>query len=423
MLKTVLHWNFKDVFRAPRLGLGKRMLVMLEANLIGYLVYLVLIYLGQMMDGQSFSQIWSQYALLPFMPFWELGPSTGIAGYVAAIVWFMFVYTGMGAVAKITIKEFKGDLFYSSNDGWKYALKKSFPIFMGPISILLVVAFFVILAGVFGWLAQWPVLDIILYGLLFVLFLPTAVFLIYSLFSFTVGALFSPSIVTCAEEDTMGSMFGSFTLLWNQPWRLILYTLLLLVLTFIGYHVLLVFLVLGFQFLEFVFGQSWLMGDTYFAVKSTVLSLFPNLGFNHVVCYPNCVYGEWMVTLQQMLVGNMHVVTGGVTTTITGVIVGIFSFIAMLMVPSYALSTFGSGLATIFIVLTKFKDDDDLIERKDEDERKEEEEEEDEESDEADDLDLDNDGGDDDAEDTDDSAASDDATSNDNGNEDEKKAE
>jgi len=172
----------------------------------------------------------------------------------------------------------------------------------------------------------------------------------------------------------MGSMFGSFTLLWNQPWRLILYSSLLLVLTFISFHILLLFLVLGFQFLEFVFGQSWLMGDTFYAVKATVLGLFPNLGFNHLVCYPNCAYGDWMVCLQQLLVGDMHTVTGGITTTITGVIVGIFSFIAMLLVPSYALSTLASGFATIFIVLTKFKDDDDLIERKDEDERKEEEE-------------------------------------------------
>lgn len=376
MLKTALHWNFRDVFRAPRLGLGKRMLVMLEANLIGYLIFLVLIYLGQMMDGLSFGQIWSENALLPFVRFWEIGASTKILGYLASLVWFMFIYTGFGAIAKITIKEFKGDLFYSSNDGWKYALKKSFPIFMGPVSILLVVAFFVILAGVFGWLAHWPVLDILIYGLLFVLFLPTAVFLVYSLFSFSVGLLYSPSIVACAEEDTMGSMFGSFTLLWNQPWRLILYTLLLVVLTFISFHILLVFIVLGFQFLEYVFGQPWLMGDTFYAVKSTVLGLFPNLGFNHLVCYPNCVYGDGMVCLQQMLVGNMHSVAGGITTTITGVLVGIFSFIAVLIVPSYALSTLASGLATIFIVLTKFKDDDDLIERKDADERKEEEEEE-----------------------------------------------
>lgn len=378
MLKTALHWNYKDVFRAPRLGLGKRMLVMLEANLIGYLLYLILIYLGQMMDGQGFSSTWGNYALLPFIPFWNMGPSTMILGWLASLIWFMAIYTGFAAIAKITIKEFKGDLFYSSNDGWKYAMKKAFPVFMGPISILLVIAFFVVLAGVFGWLAQWPVLDILIYGLLFVLFLPTAVFLVYSLLSFAVGILFSPSIVSCAEEDTMGSMFGSFTLLWNQPWRLLLYTLLLAILTFIGYHILLVFLVLGFQFLELVFGQHWLMGETFFQVKATVMGLFPGLGFNQIACYPDCVYGEWMVSLQQMFAGDMAATTGGVTTTITGVLVGIVSFIAMLLVPSYGLSIFASGMATIFIVLTKFKDDDDLIERKDEDERKEEEEKEEE---------------------------------------------
>jgi len=389
LLKTKLHWNFKDIFRAPRLGLGKRMLVMLEANLVGYLFFLVLIYIGRMIDGVNFSHVWENYALMPFFPFWVSGIFTQILGYLGALIWFMLIYMGFGAIAKITIKEFKGDLFYSSNDGWKYALKKAFPTFMGPLSIIFVVAFFVILAGVFGWLAQWPVLNILVYGLLFILFLPTAVFLVYSLLSFGVGVLFSPSIVSCAEEDTMGSMFGAFTLLWNQPWRLVIYTLTALVLAFISYHILLVFLVLGFHSLELVFGQSWLMGNTYYAVKSTVFSLFPNLGFNHIIYYPNGIYGDWMVSLQQLLTGNMHQVSSGVTTTITGVIVGIISFIAMLMIPSYGLSTLASGLATTFVVLTKFKDDDDLIERKDEDERKEEEEEKENEESGEDDASLD----------------------------------
>jgi len=41
MLETQLYFNFKDLFRAPRLALGRRMLVMLEALFISYLAYVI----------------------------------------------------------------------------------------------------------------------------------------------------------------------------------------------------------------------------------------------------------------------------------------------------------------------------------------------------------------------------------------------
>mgnify|MGYP004000360513 CR=1 FL=1 len=44
---------------------------------------------------------------------------------------------------------------------------------------------------------------------------------------------------------------------------------------------------------------------------------------------------------------------------------------APLAVPAYALATMATGFATSFIVLTKHKDDQDLIKRKDADERAE----------------------------------------------------
>ena len=46
---------------------------------------------------------------------------------------------------------------------------------------------------------------------------------------------------------------------------------------------------------------------------------------------------------------------------------------AYLAVPAYALSTLATGFATSFVVLTKHKDNQDLIQRKDADERAEEE--------------------------------------------------
>jgi hypothetical protein len=356
------------MFRAPRLALGRRMLVILEALLASYGVLLLFSYIALLIDGQAFGSIWTSYHLLP--PLFVV-PVSGLVAklvfYLAYAFMFIATYLGFTAVAKITIKEFKGDLFYSSKDGWSWAMKHWFPVFFGPLAIAIVIAFFVVLAIIFGWLAQWPVLDIIFYGLLFAIFLPTGIFLAYSLVSFVVGAIMSPSIVACAEEDTMGSMFGAYTLLWNQPMRLLSYLGILAVLAFLGYHIFGLFVLSGFKLLEMVFGLDWLMGGAFVAIKEVGVGLFG--AYDFLPSYfqvPNCL----AVLFDASATGT------SVTQSITGVLVGVVSLIAYLAIPAYGLATIATGLAIEFIVLTKYKDDDDLIKRKDEDERAEEEEEE-----------------------------------------------
>jgi hypothetical protein len=375
MLETKLNFNFKDLFNAPRLALGRRMLVMLEALFGAYLAYLSMTYVALLVEGHSFGSIWNDFHLMPGSVLCLASSTVGhifvSLSYVFAII---IIWLGATAVAKITIKEYKGNLFYSSRDGWNWALKNWFPVFFGPISIAITIGFFVILAAMFGWLAQWPVLDILFYGLLFVLFFPTALFLVFSILALITGLFMSPSIVACAEEDTMGSMFGSYTLLWNQPARLITYTLIIGLLAFIGYHIFYVFILSAFKLLDMVFGHEAIMGDSYLAVKQVGLDLFGN--FNFLPFYyelPSCLSAACAPSGGCGGCASAPVISPTITQAITGVIVGFLSLLAYLAVPAYALSTLATGFATSFVVLTKHKDNQDLIQRKDADERAEEE--------------------------------------------------
>ncbi len=387
MLETQLYFNFKDMFRAPRLALGRRMLVMLEALSISYLAFVVLTYLALLVDGNSFGSIWNSYHLLPSCCITaSLGLFARILVSLSYVIAAVVIWLGLTSVAKITIKEYKGDLFYSSRDGWKWAMKNWFPVFFGPISIGIVIGFFVLLAALFGWLGQWPVLDIIFYGLLFVIFLPTALFLTFSALAFGVGLFMSPSIVACAEEDTMGSMFGSYTLLWNQPVRLITYTLMTIVAAMIGYQIFYVFILSAFKFIEMVFGHEMVMGNAYVAIKQVGMDLFGNYAFLPSNLFANFTCDSSCLLMPDCLSSVFEPVATGcggcastapevlsatLTQTITGVLVGIFTLLAHLAVPAYALATLATGFATSFIVLTKHKDDQDLIKRKDADERAE----------------------------------------------------
>jgi len=380
------------MFRAPRLALGRRTLVMLEALLASYTVYLIMTYLALLVEGYSFGSIWNDFHLMPTS---IRCLATSTLGHILVALSYTFsiivIWLGLTSVAKITVKEYKGDLFYSSRDGWKWALRNWFPVFFGPISIGIIVGFFVLLAALFGWFAQWPVLDIIFYGLLFVLFLPTALFLSFSALAFGVGLFMSPSIVACAEEDTMGSMFGSYTLLWNQPVRLITYTIITVIAAMIGYQIFYVFILSAFKFIEMVFGHEMIMGNAYVAIKQVGMDLFGNYSFlpsnlfanfacdSTCLLMPNCLSSLFEPIAAGCGGGGCGgcapavpaVVSASLTQTITGVIVGFFTLLAHLAVPAYALATLATGFSTSFIVLTKHKDDQDLIKRKDADERAE----------------------------------------------------
>lgn len=365
MLETQLYFNFKDLFRAPRLALGRRTLVILEALFAAYFLQLIMHYIALLVEGHSFGSIWNEFHLLPALfscPVSGIGKVFVGFGRVSSLI---LIILGMTAVAKITIKEYKGNLFYSSKDGWRWAFNNWFPVFFGPISIAIIITFFVIFASIMGWLAQWPVLDILIYGLMFVIFLPTSLFLVFSCLALVSGMIMSPSIVAVAEEDTMGSLFGSYTLLWNQPVRFITYLLIVLASAFIGYHVLYLFILLGFKFILLVFGQDAVMGDAYFAIRQVGLDLFSDFRF-----LPH--YFEIPERLA-VASGPSTYIAPSATQAITGVLVGIVTLIGFLAIPAYAISTMATGFATSFIVLTKHKDDQDLIKRKDADERAEEE--------------------------------------------------
>ena len=48
-----LYFDVRDIFRAPRLALsGKKIIILMQANLVGYAVYWVLNYLGAAVHGR-----------------------------------------------------------------------------------------------------------------------------------------------------------------------------------------------------------------------------------------------------------------------------------------------------------------------------------------------------------------------------------
>lgn len=368
-----LHFDVRDIFATPRLALsGKKIWVQFVGLVIGWAIYTILTYLGLILNGQSLVEVWRTHHFFPCL--WMVGLPVAwyawLLSLLGMLIWVILFLLASAAVARITYKQLKGDEFFSSGDSFKYIKKHGIAVIMGPVSILLIMAFFIVMAFIAAWIAKWPVLDIIFLGLPYLLYFVVATFVVYTAVVFVVSLFLAPAIVGTAEEDTMETVFQSYSTLWGQPWRLVIYEALVGILTLVATFVYGWALILGYKFFNLVFGASWLMDGKMTRIVDKAMSYIYGANSNITgfinQFFQTCRY-------RTFLPGEP---TSCLTTTeyITAVLVGIALFVIAGSVVSYLLTNFSVGQALIYIILRKKKDDENLIERKDEDELKEEEE-------------------------------------------------
>ena len=220
-----LYFDVRDIFRAPRLALsGKKIIVFIQANLIGYFAYWIFNYLGAMVHGVSFSDTWSMYGLYPCLLTIESLPLLPCILFWAGIVfWFFAISLGSTAVSRITYRQLKGDEFYSGSDAWNYVKRHWHPIIYSSISLLLILVFLFVVAGILGLIGKIPYVGEFLFVLPYLLYFFGSVFTIYTGIVLLVSLIYTPSIVATYEEDTMGTVWHNFSITWGQPWRMISY--------------------------------------------------------------------------------------------------------------------------------------------------------------------------------------------------------
>lgn len=364
-----LHFDIRDIFATPRIALsGKKIWLHFLGLAVGWAIYTVLTYLGLLLNGQSLIEVWRTHHLFPclFNVTLPLAWYTWTLSIIGMVIWVIVFLLASTAVARVTYKQLKGDEFFSSGDSLKYVKKHGVATIMGPVSIVLIMAFFIICAIVAAWIAKWPVLDIIFLGLPYLLYFVVATFVVYTAVVFIVGVILAPAIVGTAEEDTMETVFQSYSTLWAQPWRLVIYEALVGGLTVVATFVYGWALILGYKFFNLVFGVSWLMDGKMTRIAAKAIS------YIYGVNSPITPYIDRFFQTCKLPVESLpHLST---TEYITAVLIGLALLAIAGSVVAYLFTNFSVGQALIYIVLRKKKDDENLIERKDEDELKEEEE-------------------------------------------------
>ena len=138
-----LYFDVRDIFRAPRLALsGKKIWIFMIGNLAGFTLYWIFSYLSLALAGMSFGDALNQYGLYPCLYGNEAGWVAWVTYFIGLDAWIITIYLASTAVSRVTLKQLKGNDFFSAGDAWAYVQKHWHPIVFAPISIVLIIAFF-----------------------------------------------------------------------------------------------------------------------------------------------------------------------------------------------------------------------------------------------------------------------------------------
>ncbi|MFQ6604099.1 MAG: hypothetical protein ACE5D8_00955 [Fidelibacterota bacterium] len=385
-----LYFDVRDIFRAPRLALsGKKIFIFTVATLIGYVAFWLLAYIAMAASGMGFYEAWQQYGLYPFLGCATLSLFGKILYWIGTLVLFYAVSLGCTAVARVTYKQLKGDEFYSAGDALKYLKKHWHPVIFTWLSFVLIIFLFLIGAVFFALFGYIPYIGEFLFALPYLLYFFGSLFTLYTAVVFLISFIYTPAIVAAYEEDTMGAVFQSYSITWSQPWRILLYHLVLLPIAAIGYYLFELFWFASYKFINIVFGMGWVksvFGLEWFT--SGKLAQIATWAWNTVnpftcdvtkTCCGSTVHtcSDWTFCSWFDMGSTTQVASLSGTEYVAGFIIAVFLFLLILSVIGYVLSIFSVGEVLMFVIFKKKTDDDNLLERKDEEELEEEDDDED----------------------------------------------
>ena len=365
---TNLHFNYKDVFRAARLGFSaKKMWVAFFGFLTAFIGYGILSYLAFITGGIEIGEIWETYRLVPMYP---IGlPWYSWAIWIIGLLWWICVVLLSGvAISKITYEQLKGDEFYEVKEATKFALKSGKSAILAPFVLILFIIALIVMGLILALITWIPYFGQLFFTVMAIPAFAVCLFIVYLVIVTFVCFYIGPSIVGETGNDTFDTLFESFSVINDQPWRFITYGILLLIVVAIGVGL------LGFFSAKAVFlGQdvigiivqadkldNILINAAYY-VKTTIPPCCPETLHNLTIGYiewigmPNLLFPPDYITPYQSWAG-----------AISSFVLGIIYYLIILFVVAFGGAIFWAGNTVIFTVLVKKKDDKNLLEMKEE---------------------------------------------------------
>ena len=125
MFEKQLHFNYRDIFLSPRLALSpKKIWVFILGNLYGYITYWILTFMALVLSGEKINEALYDYGLYPYLSGTDFSTISWLIYYAGIIFWAFSILASSTAVSSITIRQLRGDNFYSANDAFDQILQK-----------------------------------------------------------------------------------------------------------------------------------------------------------------------------------------------------------------------------------------------------------------------------------------------------------
>lgn len=249
-----LQFKITDIYRVRNYGFSLRRIgIHLIGILLAYLIYEILIYLSLVIESSSdVAKFWHTYGILPVPPFipTELPPLTISVMWLGLIIFTSIFFLVSTMASKITIEQLRGDKFFSIRNSIKFIKQKWLTVFGSFIGLLIFILLLLLIPITVGLLGKIPFVGkpILTFSHLFI---PIAfiigLFAVFVSIVFVCSLFFVPAVVSTTGTDAFETIYQLFAMVWNQPWRLICYGLLLLLLKLIYVPIWTVFCIAGFS--------------------------------------------------------------------------------------------------------------------------------------------------------------------------------
>lgn len=361
---TNLHNNYKDIFRAFRLGFSiKKISMMMFGYIVALIGYIICSYLAFLAQGWSFAEIWATYRLLPIPEtlhwsgwlLWAIGVAFGICA---------LLITGT-AVCKVTFEQLKGDDFFEIKKAFKYALQNSRAVITSPVMVILFILSVVVLGLILSLIGRIPYVGEIFTGLMILPAFAASLFIVYLLIIFIFTLMYSPAIIAASGNDTFDTLFEVFSMLNDQTARLIWYSIILGFLSKVGLLVIAFFsslaVKIGANILSVFMGGK--LDDILLNAASTFKLSIP-------YWYPE-PFARLVDTILSSIGDSIFVLPPSyqhinIAILVATILFAIGYYLLIIFVMSYGTTVWFTGTLTNYLVIVKKKDDRNLLETKEE---------------------------------------------------------
>lgn len=360
-----LHFDFRDLFRSARLAFSlQRLWIQFVGLVVSYAGYFILTLVSFIVSGYRVADVFNQYGLFPCLLIPEV--NSNIAGKILFGLGCLFFICGLlvtsTAVARASFMVLKGNNFYTWREAFGFALKKSGSTLVTPLAIALLAFSFILGAWFIGLLGRIPFVGELGVSLLTIVWLAAALFLVFLIIVTAISLIIAPVIIATTDEDAFEAVFQSFSTVWNQPWRFVVYEGLIGAVSIVGFFILAFFVKRAFLVMNSLIAFS--MADK-FQNLTWQAQYYLQSWTQEIAGWIQAVFGKFapLIFFSRDFIPLQDLTA---TVNISAYLYTINMLIAGGFVVSFLLATFNTGNMISYLILRKLKDDENLLERKEE---------------------------------------------------------